>query len=161
LKESILCSRTIREYDQYAPLSIPEYNEHGRIIITLHQVLDQVVDNAQQLADQTNHNALLTDETLCLCNETQELCAQLDCHPSQSAFAELQAQVAALTTAMQNARAPVLKVHQPHEFKGLQIDIQEFFAHCDLNFAAAAVLFLTDDWKIIFIASLLTGITFK
>jgi hypothetical protein len=43
------------------PLSILEYDEHGRIIITLHQVLDQVVDNAQQLADQANHNALLTE----------------------------------------------------------------------------------------------------
>jgi hypothetical protein len=74
------------------PLSIPEYDKHGRIIVTPHQVLDQVVDNAQQLADQANHNALLTDETLCLRNETQELRAQLDRRPSQSAFAELQAQ---------------------------------------------------------------------
>jgi hypothetical protein len=46
------------------PLSIPEYDEHGRIIVTPHQVLDQVVDNAQRLADQANHNALLTDETV-------------------------------------------------------------------------------------------------
>jgi hypothetical protein len=89
------------------------------------------------------------------------LCAQLDRCPSQSAFAELQAQVAALITAMQNARAPVLKVHQPCEFKGLRKDVQEFLAHCELNFAAAPGLFLTDDQKIVFIASLLTGITFK
>jgi hypothetical protein len=143
------------------PLSIPEYHEHGHIIITPHQVLDQVVNNTQRLADQANHNALLTDETLCLCNETQELCAQLDHCPSQSAFAELQAQVAALTTGMQNAQAPVLKVHQPHELKGLRKDIQEFMAHCELNFAAAPGLFLTDDRMIVFIASLLTGIAFK
>jgi hypothetical protein len=143
------------------PLSIPEYDKHGHIIVTPHQVLDQVVDNAQRLADQANHNALLMDETLCLRNETQEMHTQLDCRPSQSAFAELQAQVAALTTAMQNTRAPVLKVHQPREFKGLRKDVREFLAHCELNFTAAPGLFLTDDRKIVFIASLLTGITFK
>jgi hypothetical protein len=62
---------------------------------------------------------------------------------------------------MQNARAPVLKVHQPREFKGLRKDVREFLAHCELNFAAAPGLFLTDDRKIVFIASLLTGIAFK
>jgi hypothetical protein len=142
------------------PLSIPEYDEQGRIIVTPHQVLDQVVDNAQRLAVQANHNALLMDETLRLCNETQELCAQLDRRPSQSVVAELQAQVAALTTAMQNTRAPVLKVHQPREFKGLRKDVREFLAHCELNFTAAPALFHTDDWKIVFIAYLLTGIAF-
>jgi hypothetical protein len=34
-------------------------------------------------------------------------------------------------------------------------------AHCELNFAVAPGLFLTDNRKIVFIASLLTGIAFK
>jgi hypothetical protein len=124
-------------------------------------VLDQVIDNAHCHADQANQNAMLMDETLHLRQETQELCAQLDCCPSQTVFEELQAQVTVLTTANQRTRAPVLKVHQPNEFKGLCKDVHEFLAHCKLKFAAAPGLFLMDDLKIIIISSHLTGLAFK
>jgi hypothetical protein len=77
--------------------SVPEYDNHDRIIVMPHQVLDQVVDNAHCLEDQANQSGMLMDETLRLCLETQELLAQLNCRPSQSAFEELQAQVATLT----------------------------------------------------------------
>jgi hypothetical protein len=55
----------------------------------------------------------------------------------------------------------MLKVNQPREFKGLWKDVREFVAHCELNFAAAPGLFPTDDRKIVFVASHLTGIAFK
>jgi hypothetical protein len=54
-----------------------------------------IIDEMLQLAQ---HNAAMTVETLCLHEETAQLCADLLTHPSNDDFAALQAQVTNLTT---------------------------------------------------------------
>jgi hypothetical protein len=140
-----------------------------------HQVLEQVVDNAAHLKDHTqqnaammderihlaHHNAAIMDKPLCLREEMAQLRADLLANPKTTAFPELQAQVQNLVNAIGQSHAPILKVNQPWQFKGVCKDVHEFLAHCDLNFATAPALFLTDNRKIIFVTSLLTGIAFK
>jgi hypothetical protein len=157
------------------PLATSIVDEHGNIIVTPHQVLEQVVDNTTHIEDQAQHNAALADETIRLAQhnsaimdetlrlreETAQLCTELLARPSNNNFAALQAQVANLCLTIQQSRTPMLKVHQLREFKGAHKDVREFVAHCELNFAAAPGLFSTEDQKIVFVASHLSGIAFK
>jgi hypothetical protein len=46
------------------PLTTPLVDKHGNIVVTPHQVLEQVVDNATRIEGQAQHNAALTDETI-------------------------------------------------------------------------------------------------
>jgi hypothetical protein len=143
------------------PLAMPIIDEHGNIVVTPHQVLEQVVDNATRNEDQAQHNSAIMDEMLFLREETAKLRAELLAHPSNNDFTALQAQVANLCLTIQQSHTPMLKVHQPREFKDTQKDVREFVAHCELNFAAAPGLFSTDDRKIVFVASHLSAIAFK
>jgi hypothetical protein len=113
-------------------LATPIVDQHGNIIVTPHQVLEQVIDNATRIEDQAQHNVALADETirleqhnsaimdetLCLREETAQLRAELLACPSNNDFATLQAQDTNLRLTIQQSHTPTLKVHQPREFKG-------------------------------------------